>query len=113
MAKIPIRSGVYSGIRTSQGCKVFRPDGTPLPLHLEVYDHSPTGFEWGFGGSGPAQLALAILVDHLRDIEEACSLYQRFKRRVIAVLLRDEPWTLSPDEIALHISRIRLKEDSE
>jgi len=111
MANIPIRTGVYSGIRT-EGCKVFRPDGTPLPLHLEVYDHSPTGFEWGFGGSGPAQLALAILVDHLGNVEEARSLYQRFKWRVIAVLPRDKPWTLSPDEIALHISRISLKEGS-
>lgn len=28
--------------------------------HL-VTDHSPTGFEWGYGGSGPADLALNIL----------------------------------------------------
>ena len=27
----------------------------------QLYNHSPTGFEWGYGGSGPAQLALAIL----------------------------------------------------
>ena len=26
-----------------------------------VIDHSPTGFEWGYGGSGPADLALNIL----------------------------------------------------
>lgn len=26
--------------------------------------HSPTGFEWGYGGSGPADLALSILCDH-------------------------------------------------
>ena len=31
----------------------------PLSLHLEVRDHSPTGFAWGYDGSGPAQLALA------------------------------------------------------
>lgn len=28
---------------------------------LAVRNHSPTGFAWGYGGSGPAQLALAVL----------------------------------------------------
>lgn len=30
---------------------------------LELRNHSPTGFEMGYAGSGPAQLALAILLD--------------------------------------------------
>jgi hypothetical protein len=29
--------------------------------------HSPAGFEWGYQGSGPADLALAILVDYFRE----------------------------------------------
>ena len=29
---------------------------------LAVARHSPNGFGWGYGGSGPAQLALAILL---------------------------------------------------
>ena len=29
---------------------------------LKVVNHSPCGFEFGYGGSGPAQLALAILL---------------------------------------------------
>jgi hypothetical protein len=29
--------------------------------------NSPTGFGWGYGGSGPAQLALALLADSLGD----------------------------------------------
>src|SRR5207302_1533158 len=32
-----------------------------------IPSHSPDGFEWGYGGSGPADLALAILIDHLRE----------------------------------------------
>ena len=32
-----------------------------LPLFSDEINHSPTGFEWGYGGSGPAQLAYAIL----------------------------------------------------
>jgi hypothetical protein len=30
----------------------------------DVRNHSPTGIEWGYGGSGPAQLALALLCDY-------------------------------------------------
>jgi hypothetical protein len=29
--------------------------------------HSPDGFAWGYYGSGPADLALAMLVDYLRE----------------------------------------------
>ena len=31
-------------------------------------DHSPTGYEWGYGGSGPADLALNIVENILWDI---------------------------------------------
>lgn len=50
---------------------------------LEVCNHSPTGFSWGYGGSGPAQLALAILLKYLSK-EKVVALYQDFKREVIA-----------------------------
>jgi hypothetical protein len=38
-------------------------DGVALQLgpSLKIQSHSPDGFEWGYGGSGPAQAALAIL----------------------------------------------------
>lgn len=35
-----------------------------LPTRTEVRNHSPDGFEWGYGGSGPAQLSLAMLCDY-------------------------------------------------
>ena len=28
----------------------------------KAWNHSPDGFNWGYGGSGPAQLALAIML---------------------------------------------------
>jgi hypothetical protein len=37
-------------------------DGTRSLRH--VVRHSPDGFEWGYGGSGPSDLALSILVDY-------------------------------------------------
>jgi hypothetical protein len=50
---------------------------------LKVFNHSPTGFSWGYGGSGPAQLALAILLRYL-PAKEAVSLHQAFKWAIIA-----------------------------
>ena len=45
---------------------------------LKVWNHSPTGFGAGYGGSGPAQLALAILL-LVTDRENAVRLHQDFK----------------------------------
>jgi hypothetical protein len=61
---------VYSGNRGRDANTVIvRRSGStsfrPLALRLDLVDHSPTGFEWRFRGSGPAQLALAILADHV------------------------------------------------
>lgn len=50
-----------------------------------IYNHSPDGFNWGYGGSGPAQLALGILLE-LTDAVYACVEYQAFKWQFIAKL---------------------------
>ncbi|MGA2536683.1 MAG: DUF6166 domain-containing protein [Terracidiphilus sp.] len=73
---------VYQIQRTAQGV-VCTVNGRPLPLRLDLWNHSPTGFEFGYGGSGPAQLALAILADCCGD-ELAIVFHQAFKREVIA-----------------------------
>ena len=41
-----------------------------LAASLKIVNHSPTGFCWGYAGSGPAQLSLAILLDHLNGDRE-------------------------------------------
>lgn len=51
---------------------------------FRIAKHSPTGFNWGYPGSGPAQLALAILLDVTGDKKLAQGLYQEFKRDIIA-----------------------------
>jgi Family of unknown function (DUF6166) len=61
-------------------------NGAPLNPRLDLWNHSPTGFEWGYGGSGPAQLALALLADHLGDDEKAIDLHQQFKFSIVAGL---------------------------
>lgn len=54
-------------------------DGTrsKLPLRTDVANHSPTGHEWGYGGSGPAQLALDLLLDATHDDERFHELADR------------------------------------
>ncbi|MDT7858349.1 DUF6166 domain-containing protein [Rubrivirga sp. S365] len=47
--------------------------------------HSPTGIEWGYGGSGPADLALSVLLA-LTDERTANTLYHRFKHEVVAAV---------------------------
>ena len=48
----------------------------------KYHDHSPDNFNWGYGGSGPAQLALAIML----EITGKADGYQEFKWNVIAGL---------------------------
>lgn len=92
----------YTGRRTAAGiAEVTRhaADGRsyPLPLRLDLRNHSPSGVEWGYGGSGPAQLALAILADAIGPTE-ALSRYQRFKRDRIAKLDGDA-WEITREQI--------------
>jgi hypothetical protein len=50
----------------------------------KVWNHSPDGFNWGYGGSGPSQLALAIYI-RLYGVKNYGD-YQEFKWSHIATL---------------------------
>lgn len=71
-------------------------DGRPL-RHVVV--HSPTGFCWEYGGSGPADLALSILADYLGDVKLAGQYYQTFKWDFVAKWPTGQPWKLTGAEI--------------
>lgn len=72
---------------------------TPLPPRHDLFNHSPDGFECGYGGSGPAQLALALLAHHLGDDARAVRLHQTFKWLVVAKLPKRGSWIIEPVEI--------------
>ena len=102
----------YRGERSAYGCEVWREtveagavylrsadahERRHLDARRDLVNHSPTGFEWGYAGSGPAQLALAILTDAVRTQhpgaeawadEFSLRWYQRFKDDVVAMLDR-------------------------
>lgn len=66
--------------------RTVRVDGrelSPRPS-LHVWNHSPDGFSWGYHGSGPAQLALAILLAAGQSPLAASALHQHFKREFVA-----------------------------
>lgn len=63
-------------------------DGREIRLSesLKVFPHSPTGFNVGYGGSGPAQAALGILLAVTHDKVISVRLHQDFKWEYIAPL---------------------------
>ena len=85
--------GYYLGSKPS--LVVFRPDKTrldPKPSQ-ELWNHSPDGFNWGYGGSGPAQLSLAILLDRGCTGQVAVRLHQRFKWDFVSKMA--DHWSIS------------------
>lgn len=69
-----------------------------LDPRLDLVRHSPDGFQWGYGGSGPSQLALAICADALGDDAKALAVYQQFKNAHVALQTKDE-WEISAAEV--------------
>ncbi|XAZ81924.1 DUF6166 domain-containing protein (plasmid) [Fibrella sp. ES10-3-2-2] len=66
-------------------CRLFV-DGQEVSLaeSLTVRNHSPSGLNWGYGGSGPAQAALAICLHIFQNRYVAEMLYQDFKWAFVA-----------------------------
>lgn len=71
-------------------------DGHRLdPAPSQKYrNHSPDGFNWGYGGSGPAQLALAIML----KLTGKADGYQDFKFRIIATLPINQDFNIEFDD---------------
>jgi hypothetical protein len=88
----------YEGLREGYAV-IVTVNARPLNPRLDLWNHSPSGFEWGYGGSGPAQLALALLADHFNNDERALNLYQKFKWAVVARWSRASAWSLTSADI--------------
>lgn len=97
-----VSTGTYKGGRDGRVWFVTSRQGAyQIDPCLDVRNHSPTGFAWGYCGSGPAQLALAICCHFYRhDAARAECVYEHFKAEVIAGLETGEPWELSTVDVA-------------
>ena len=94
---------VYEGRRSKAGA-IVTVDGEFLDPRHDLANHSPSGLEWGYCGSGPAQLALAILAHHFKDDRRALDLHQRFKWSIVAGL--PDAWKLTSNEVERAIQAI-------
>lgn len=75
---------IYHGSRNEAGGSVVAVEtaaGELLGTLRHVERHSPGGFSWGYGGSGPADLARSLLLAALGDA--AACLLCRARRQVV------------------------------
>ena len=99
----------FHGKRDSEGiCHLYKSNDEYqveiLPDRSQkVYNHSPDGFERGYGGSGPSQLSLAIMLEATDDDRKALNLYQGFKFDVVSGLPYAE-WTIPIEKIEAWIT---------
>jgi hypothetical protein len=88
-----------------------------VPLYLDEVNHSPTGFEWGYSGSGPAQLSYAILRTYF---EIACGYTERFAKmkaeRLYFTFKEDfvskwsaNEWAIDSEDIAIWLTKYNEK----
>ena len=99
---------IYKGIpeRTKEGgFKVYKDDKPLNPAYSQkIINHSPDGFAWGYGGSGPSQLALSLLLEETNK-NIALQLYQPFKWSIVSGFEIDRPWELTSVDIRLWLFR--------
>ena len=104
---------VYSGDSDPENCEysVIVREGVRtafLDPRLDLANHSPTGLSWGYAGSGPAQLALALLAHATGYDKRALKNYQTFKARVVAKLPRN--WKLTRSQVLSELLKIEQEE---
>ena len=76
----------------------------PRRLLTHHVQHSPTGYSWGYAGSGPAELAKDMLWDFLGACP-APPVYQRFKFQVIALLPGEAGFEIDARDLFAWIDR--------
>jgi len=99
---------VYRGRRAADGVVVTagRDPLTPFASHRVRY--LARGFEWGYAGDGPAQLALAVLLDALGDRRLALRWFHDF---MWAEVYRwGEAWEVTAGEVREFVAWCVAKE---
>lgn len=77
--------------------EVLTPDAS-----RRILDLNPDGFEWGHNGSGPSQLALALLLESTGNPTMAKNMYFMLKGDVISKLSRE--WIMSQEFLQAWVS---------
>lgn len=94
---------LYRGDRTLDGLEVTV-DASPLDTHTNIKTFSENGFEWGYEGPEPLQLALAILFDHFGDGEKAVRHADVFMQGVVANF--NNEWEMTTDDLNVALKNL-------
>lgn len=79
---------------------VVTKDGSPLADCTNIENHSPDGLNWGYSGSGAAQLALALMVsEYGEDVDDHPIHYQDLKDFLVARLPHNKAFTFTSETI--------------
>jgi hypothetical protein len=84
--------------------------GEPIGPLAHIVRHSPTGMTWGYGGSGPADLARSLLIDALGD--DARCRTCKGGRRILFVGDVDDPVAYDPED-PQHVALARETEGAD
>lgn len=86
-------------------------EGIYTNIPLRITKHSPDGFGWGYGGSGPSDFALNILSVFIgQEVAECGGLYQDFKFQFIAALPK-EGGTIKREDILKWVEQKTSRKD--
>jgi hypothetical protein len=97
---------IDGGVVVTRNAQILRPYDSQ-----QLLNHSPDGFNWGYSGSGPAQLALALLLDATGDPGIALTQHQNFKRAVVADF--GDEWEITQEEIITWVNSLLKDQGSE
>ena len=92
-----IPQGSIKGMASSRQVFINGAELTPAASQ-KLRNHSPDGFAWGYGGSGPAQLALALAL-HFSNPQTALATYQALKVKFLVPLDQDKDFELAIKDI--------------
>jgi len=94
---------VYTGARTFDGVVVNVNDASLAPRG-DLREYSLNGFEWGYEGPDPTQLALAILADATDD-DTALEFAPAFMSEIVANF--DNEWEMSEEQVRAALQALR------
>lgn len=96
---------IFKGFCFPHTCSVTINDRALNP-RLELWHKSPSGFSWGFLGSGPSQLSRAILYEYAKRVgivyakEFAEENAMQFKENFISKIPTDSDWIINGEDIS-------------
>jgi hypothetical protein len=79
----------------------------PTPSQQIIF-YSTTGFNWGYSGTGPKHLALAILLDYYGADSDKWRSYDAFMETVVQNFEQDHDWSLTGRDIDHVMHSIRV-----